>query len=191
MIPWSNARPSELRKSERPTEPANRASPVNTAFPMQDLELERAGLERFAFLEAHHVADPWGRDRKFIAQRLALEDHLALSVMHRHGDRTQFLQKVSQPGDMVYVRVSQEDRLHRRAALPNQPRHQLGLEVGVDHDCVPRAPVLHQVRVGAEPAVGGGLNPDGHANDFRTITCLSVSRYRAKPARSYISSGPR
>src|SRR5206468_12049842 len=61
-------------------------------------------------------------------------------------------------GDMIDVRVRQQDCAHPGVAGADELDHRLGLEIRVDDDRIMRVAVLDEVRVRAELGIGGRLD---------------------------------
>ncbi len=90
-------------------------------------------------------------------------------------NRSERIAKLVQPRDVVEVGVREQDRLDIRLAVARSVDDELRLEVGVDHHRIVRVLVLDEVRVRAEPAVGGDLDVQPQ-RFFLTTRYRSVSR---------------
>ena len=70
---------------------------------------------------------------------------LALCVMNGDWDRAELIEKGRQAGDMVDVRVSEEDCFHVGVRVSGAIQHKARLKVGVDDDSVFRVLIHDQV----------------------------------------------
>src|ERR1700674_752972 len=107
-------------------------------------------------------------------------------------DRSERLEQIRQSPDVVAVGVREEDCLDFHIPPAHQVDHQLRFEVGVDDHCIFRVLVFDKVRVGAELAVGGGLDANLHEASLATVctsfTPSSFSIRRESCARESIST---